>query len=275
MKTEAITKSGSIQFQQYDDNRIYLESSFDNEIFSMMIDSYSLFSSLPEDWVVNKWKFKKTPYIYSTRDFNNKRKKVRLRLMKYITIAHTFKATNFYINPNKNLDNYKIGVLGTDFLNNLNWKFNFKNENLCFDEKPFDISNISIKNEFKKTEFPSLNLKIGDIEHKLTVDLGAASEISIPAESKLGEWLIKQYHLSPKLVKSGGANSMNLTDNQYNVFLDSIFIEGTLIKNVNIKISKNSKVSFIGCGLLKRGVLYLNYNNEDKNIGFVGFELIE
>jgi hypothetical protein len=135
------------------------------------------------------------------------------------------------------------------------------------------MSNISIKNEFKKTEFPWLKLQIDDIEHKLTIDLGASSEISIPAESKLGEWLIKHYNLSPKSVKSGGANGLDLNDIQYNVFLDSIFIEGTLIQNVNIKISKNTKVSFIGCDLLKRGVLYLNYHNENKDIGLVGFEL--
>jgi hypothetical protein len=273
MKIEVDSKSGCIKFQQKHDNRIYLESSYDNETFNMIIDSYSWFSSLPKDWVVDKWKFKKTPYIYTTRDFNNKRQKVRLRLMENISIASTFTATNFYINPKKTLDDFDIGILGIDFLNDLNWQFNFKSENLCFDEKPFNMSNISIKNEFKKTEFPWLKLQIDDIEHKLTIDLGASSEISIPAESKLGEWLIKHYNLSPKSVKSGGANGLDLNDIQYNVFLDSIFIEGTLIQNVNIKISKNTKVSFIGCDLLKRGVLYLNYHNENKDIGLVGFEL--
>ncbi|WP_372756236.1 hypothetical protein [Mariniflexile sp.] len=263
---------GCIQFKKENDNRIYLEASYDKENFQMMLDSYSWFSALPYEWTVNKWKFKKTPYIYTTRDINNKRQKVKLRLMDKIKISNTFSASNFYINPKKTLDKYNLGVLGNDFLDELNWKIDFTNRNLCFDNKYFNVSNLEVKNKFKKTDFPWLTIKIGEIEHKVIIDLGASQEIIIPLDSKLGTWLISTYNLSSKLVKTGGANSEKLIDELYEIELDSILIEEALIRNVHIQIRKNTKVSLIGCEFLKRGVLYLNYKTPDEDFNEIGFE---
>lgn len=275
MKIIPDSSFGCIQFKNENDKRIYLEASYGKETFRMMLDSYSWFSALPYDWIVNKWRFKKTPYIYTTRDINNKRHKEKLRLMDKIDISNTFSASNFYINPKKTLDKYNVGILGNDFLNELNWKIDFKNQKLCYDDNSFNISTLQIKNKFKKTDFPALTIKIGDIEHKLTIDLGASQEVIIPSESQLGKWLISTYSLKSKSVKTGGANSENALDELYEIELDSILIEGALIRNVNIQIRKNTKVSLIGCEFLKRGILYLNYKNTDEDLNEVGFDFNE
>jgi hypothetical protein len=275
MKIEAGKNSGYILFQQKNDKRIYLESSYKTETFYMMVDSYSWFSALPEDWVVNKWNFKKTPYIYTTRDFNNKRQKVKLRLMEHIVVANSISASNFYVNPKKTLNTYGVGILGNDFLNDLNWKVDFGNGHLYYDTASFNLSHTTIKNDFKKTEFPFLTIQAGGIDHKVIIDLGASDELSIPAESNLGEWLIREYRLTPKSVKSGGANRLDVIDSHYTIALDSILLEGSVIRNVNITISRNTKVSYMGCGLLSRGTLYLNYRNKKQTTGQVGFAYTE
>jgi hypothetical protein len=273
IKVNTENKSGCVKLNQKL-NRFGLNAEYKNDHFLMIIDTYTMFSQLPEEWVVDKWKFKKTPYIHTTRDYNNKRKKVRLRLMDSILISSTFSASEFYIKPNRTFNKLGIGLLGMDFLNDLNWKFDFKNNDLYFDSMPYDISNIAIKNEFiNNLEFPWLTVQIGKIKHKLIVDLGAENDITIPAESELGKWLIKNYRLTAKLVESGGANKLNVKDNEYRIKLNSILLQGVEVNNVNIKISRNTKVSYIGCGLLKRGKLYLNFINNEIDNGQIGFEL--
>jgi len=268
-------KKDCLPIEQEQDNRIYLKVHYKEDTFKMMLDSYSWFSSFPERWVVNKWKLKSTPYQYATRDINNKRKKVRLRLMDTITIEDRFSASNFYINPKKTLDTYQVGVLGNDFLNDYNWQINFANGVVCYDSMPYPAERIEIKNEFSLSNFPSLPLKIGDIEHQLIVDLGAANEIIIPEESRLGTYLIQTYNLQSQKKLVGGANSEMLADERYEVVLDSISLGKGTIKNVKILISRNTKVSLIGCGVLKRGILYLNYRNGNNNLGQVAFEIKE
>jgi hypothetical protein len=274
MKVEWKQPFGNIQFEDRNDKRIFLGASYGSEKFEMMIDTYAFFSSLPEDWVIKKWSFAKTPYISTTTDFNNKRSKINLRLMDHLEVANNFSATQFYIRPNKVLNQYHVGVLAADFLNDLNWKFDISNRVLFYDTAAYDLTKVGIRNNFdKSTSFPWLMLRIADFEHKLVVDLGARDEITIPADSELGKWLIRFYGLTPKEVTMGGANSNHVEDDQYRVLLDSIHIENQVIRKVTVRLSKNTKVSYIGCELLKRGILYLNYLNRGKGSSQVGFEM--
>lgn len=273
MKVEYKNPFGFIKFESKNESRIFLRASYRGEPFEMIIDSYAFFSSLPEEWAVKKWGFKKTPYINTTTDINNKRTKAKLRLMDTLEVANNFLATQFYINPKKEFNRYQIGILATDFLNDLNWKIDFRNGVLFFDTASYDLTSIQIKNEFNKNAFPYLTAKIVDIEAKLVVDLGAKEEISIPADSELGKRLISFHNLSPAKVISSGANSYRKVDYQYRVLLDSIYIENQIIRNVNVRLSTNTKVSYIGCNLLKRGTLYLNYLNRGKSNSQVGFDI--
>lgn len=276
MRTEAKSSSGKIQFSQDEDNRIYLEASYLQDTFQVLLDSYTNCSHLPKKWVVKKWNLKKTPYRYPMIDFNNKRYKEKLRTMESISIEDTFFASNFYICPNKYLNVQEFGLFGTDFLDDLNWKIDFYNNYLLYDtESTFNTSNITIKNNFERNEFPWFMLQIDSLRQKVKVDLGAASEITLPVKSKIGKQLIAKYNLAPRNVKTGGMSSSDVTDTQYELHLDSILIQGIMIKDVNIRLSTNCRFSFIGCRFLERGILYLNYKNSKNEEREVAFELLQ
>ena len=273
MEIKPKDQSGCIPYHEKS-GRLLLEASYNNESFLMIIDTYCHFSQLPSDWVVKKWKLKKTPYRHSTIDVNNKRSKVRLRLMDTISISNTFSASNFYIRPNKAFNSFEVGILGLDFFNDLNWKFDFRNNEICYNTQPYQLLNTLISNQFdRKTEFPWLTISIDQNEQKVIVDLGAGNDMMIPAGSKLGAYLIEKYKLIPRSVDSGGANKLGVSDIQYKIKLDSINIQGTPVKDVEIIISENTKSSYIGCGILKRGRLYLNFKGDSSSRGEIALDL--
>jgi hypothetical protein len=272
MITQSKFTSGKIVFNQSADSRIFLDVSYKQDSFPVMIDSYANYSMFPEEWIA-RWGLAKTPYIYATRDFNNKRKKVKLRIMDTISVSNQLYATNFYVNPKKTLNIYKVGILAKDFLDDLNWKIDFSNSILCFDTASFNASTVSVKNVFRKGEFPWFNIMVNNIEHKVVVDLGAAQEISLPVNSKIGGYLLSKYQPSPKVVKTGGANSEALNDLQYDILVDSIYLHGVLFENVNVRLSKNTRVSYIGCKFLRRGNLIMNFRRPDESDPEVALEL--
>lgn len=274
MVAKAKSTSGSIPFEKTTDNRIALRATYRDVSFPMVLDSYALFSGLPEAWVKN-WKLPKTPYIYTTRDFQNKRKKERLRLLDSLRIAGQFEASNFYVNPKKILNTFEVGYLGTDFLNDYNWKINFGEGTLHFDESPFRAREGDIRNTFGQNEFPWFEVSIGNASQKTTVDLGAYTALSFPVQSRIGAYLLKKYNPSPQVVTTGGANGLNVTDTQYTILLDSILIQGKRFENVPVRLSQNTRVSFIGCQFFERGTLLLNYKNDQKGEREVAFGVLD
>lgn len=273
MVAKAKSTSGSIPFEKTTDNRIALMATYRDVSFPMVLDSYALFSALPEAWVKN-WKLPKTPYIYTTRDFQNKRRKVKLRLMDSLLVAGQFEASKFYVNPKKVLNTFEVGFLGTDFLNDYNWKIDFGGGTLYFDESPFRAREDDIRNTFGKNEFPWFEVSIGNASQRATVDLGAHTALSFPVQSRMGEYLLKKYNPSPQVVTTGGANSLNVTDTQYTILVDSILIQGKRFENVPVRLSQNTRVSFIGCQFLERGALILNYKTNQQEEREVAFRVL-
>jgi len=266
---KAIHDSGCIEFKESGDDKIYLEFYYENDSLTMCLDSYTYISHFPQK-LSKACQFAKTPHHWGIRDYNNKIKHARLRTIDSVSVANQFYASNCYIYPNPVFED--MGLLGCDFLNDFNWKIDFSNHLLYFDKEAFNIPDRAIENEFTINEFPWLSIQIGPLTHRFKVDLGAPGGLVIPANSELGKWIINKYSLSPNATKIAGSSGTK-TDNVYQAHLDSIMIDGISIPNVDITISSNTTYSFLGCGLLKKGVLYLNYQNKETSNRTVGFVL--
>ncbi len=168
-----------------------------------------------------------------------------------------------------------MGYLGTDFLNDYNWKINFGEGTLHFDESPFRAREGDIRNTFGQNKFPWFQVSIGNASQKTTVDLGAYTALSFPVQSRIGAYLLKKYNPLPQVVITGGANGLNVTDTQYTILVDSILIQGKRFENVPVRLSQNTRVSFIGCQFFERGTLLLNYKNDQKGEREVSFGVLD
>jgi hypothetical protein len=257
-------QTDSIHFSKRNDNRIMLTACRGEREIKLLIDSYALFTTLPDQWVT-EWALPKTSYRYATRDVQGIRTKVRLHLMDSLRIAGHFFAQRFYVSPSENFDKYQIGYLGMDFLDDYNWRIVFSDSLLLYAEKPFEPSGRFITNTVPKPAFPWFMVSIEGITQKVVVDLGATSSVSFPVNSAIGQLLLKRYKPSPEFEKSGGANSSNVSNTKYTFYVDSLLLQDVVFHHVKVTLNQNSALSFIGCEFLSKGRLLLNYRREEKD----------
>jgi len=157
------------------------------------------------------------------------------------------------------------GIIGNNLLRKATWQINYNKQEIIISNK---IENMFISPNAHKIDIDSkkwgnvyLDINIDGEKSKYTFDTGFTGKIK--SNKALFNDLLKGNNNLEYIVETGrtGANIYEITNGYiYNVYVDSVDIEGIKIQNQIINLSESSK-SLLGNGFFKNYILTMDWNN--------------
>ena len=148
------------------------------------------------------------------------------------------------------------GLIGQPVINKANWLIDYPNKKL-------QISNQNIADEtFKTLEFkredgaPHTFIILDGIRHKVVIDFGSSSELSLPKESKLAKELLLQYEFTDHERQRYTLGGLENIKEKIGI-LPLVKLGGIAFKNVTVKIGVQSQPR-IGIAFFKDCIIYID-----------------